>query len=111
MAVVSKEQLMSQIKNVLGDNTSDEAISLLENVSDTLDASSNADAEELKKQLAEAQKKAEEIDKNWREKYTNRFNAPVPQPSTPVDPSGEGEDEEEEEEEPKTFSDLFSTDN
>lgn len=109
MAVKKKEEIINQLTNILGDNkTSDEAIALLEDVSDTLDAGNSASVEDLTKKLEEANKKLEDNDKSWREKYASRFNAPTPNPAPDPDPSGDGEGDDGEEEEPKTFGDLFS---
>ena len=110
MAVRTKDELIKQITDALGDNkTSDAGIALLEDIADTLDASSSTDVDDLKKQLEEANKKVEDTDKAWREKYTQRFNSPIDPKSNP-DPSGEGAGEppEDDPEEPKTFGDLFT---
>lgn len=61
MAVRKKEELIETIRSIVGD--SDEAITLIEDVNDTLDASSDD----------EWKKRYEENDKMWREKYISRF--------------------------------------
>lgn len=110
MAVVSKDDLLKQVKDYLKEDTSDEAITLLENVSDTLNSMSSEDVEELKKQLAEANEKADKIDKEWRVKYTDRFNSPLPKPEKKGDIETPYEtDDDEEEDEPTKFEDLFTT--
>ena len=69
MAVKSKEELLEIIRNRIGDDTSDEAITLLEDVADTL-----TDYEERSKSEGEDWKtKYEENDKAWRERYRERF--------------------------------------
>lgn len=68
MAVISKDELLQAISNRIGDDTSDEALALLEDVSDTLtdfDARLNDDTD--------WKQKYEENDKQWREKYRDRF--------------------------------------
>lgn len=95
MAVKTKDEIMSTIKTVLGDNQSDEAITLLEDVSDTLDATTGGgDGTDWKA-------KYEENDKNWREKYTSRF----------YNTGGEDDDglgaEDEHDDAPTTFEELF----
>lgn len=96
MAVKTKEEIIDSIKSKIGDNTDDETLSFLEDVSDTLEdleTKSKGDGTDWKK-------KYEENDKEWRTKYRDRF-------------FGKSEKEEQEEEheedkdEPKTFADLF----
>ena len=55
---------MASIKSKFGDDTSDETIALLEDISDTLDTI---------KEGADWKKKFDDNDKMWREKYTSRF--------------------------------------
>lgn len=89
MAVLSFDELIAKIKTKIGEDTSDESIELLEDVTDTFNA--NNDGEDWKT-------KYEENDKEWRKKYIDRFSGS----------SGSEPDEEEEEEEEKTtFEDLF----
>lgn len=89
MAVLSFDELIAKIKTKIGEDTSDESIELLEDVTDTFNA--NNDGEDWKT-------KYEENDKEWRKKYIDRFSG-----------SGGGDpyEEEEEEEEKTTFEDLF----
>ena len=95
MAVRTREELMELIKTRIGDDNSDESISFLEDVTDTLyDLEHNSTGDS-----AEWKTKFEENDAMWRKKYTDRFfNS-----SKKI----EEEEEEEEEENPKTFEDLF----
>ncbi len=66
--VLNKEEFLAAVKNRLGEDTSDDAIKFLEDVSDTYDdlAKRTGDSDEWKK-------KYEENDKSWRDKYTKRF--------------------------------------
>ena len=66
MAVKSREEIIAQLTSTIGDNTSDEAIALIEDVNDTL-GSINGDGTDWKAE-------AERIDREWREKYVARFN-------------------------------------
>lgn len=84
MAIKSKAELLEIIKNKVGDDTSDEALSLIEDVTDTLN---DLDKEDWKT-------KYEENDKSWREKYKQRFFN-----------SDHGEDDpDDEDEKPKSYS-------
>lgn len=94
MAVRNKEEILEAIKTRVGEQTDDETISFLEDVSDTLtdlETKANGDGEAWKT-------KYEENDKSWRERYTNRFFSKEPEPDPDPDPEPEVK---------KTFSDLF----
>lgn len=94
MAVKSKDDLLNSIRAKLGDDTSDDTLSLLEDVTDTFNSlSSTSDGEDWKK-------KYEDNDKQWREKYRDRFfntetddkdddpiNEPPPAPAPSTSPT------------------------
>lgn len=96
MAVRTKDELLEIIKGRIGDDSSDETISFLEDITDTLsdyeEKATNSDTEDWKT-------KFEENDKMWREKYRERF----------FSKKVENEDEDFEEDEVKSLSydDLF----
>ena len=97
--VRSKEELIEEIRAVVGDDTSDNVIALIENVSDTMTELETSDGEEWKQ-------KFEENDKMWREKYISRFTEGTTEPSAePTEPTTEPKEDDEEKE--KTFEDLF----
>lgn len=101
MAVRTQEELLTSIRGLLPDDTSDEAISLLEDLTDTLGSFSNTnnDNEDWKK-------KYEENDKEWRQKYRDRFFN-----TGSNDGKVDAKFEPEPEPEPtiKKFDDLFNT--
>ena len=66
MAVRKKDELLSAIRARLGDDTSDEALSLIEDFHDTLNDYDSRVGEDWKS-------KYEENDKTWRQKYRDRF--------------------------------------
>ena len=70
MAVRTKDELLEIIKGRIGDDSSDETISFLEDITDTLsdyeEKATNSNNEDWKT-------KYEENDKMWREKYRERF--------------------------------------
>lgn len=96
MAVKTKEEILSAIRARIGEDDSDEAISLLEDVADTLDYKVG-NGEDWKKRY-------EENDKAWRTKYKERFMS-----------SGKEKETEDEIEEEKddgknlTYEELFTT--
>ena len=93
MAIKTIEELMGAVRARVGEDTSDEAIAFVEDVSDTL--ASLSDAEDWKK-------KYEENDAEWRKRYQDRFF----NPDKPNDPEPEPDPE------PKklTFDELFKED-
>ena len=93
--VKTKEEILNSIKDILKDDTSDTALSLIEDLSDTLDSVKPSDETDWKT-------KYEENDAQWRQRYRDRFfSKPAQEEEEPDDPVPE------ETNEPKTFSDLF----
>lgn len=77
----SKTELMEQIRSRLGEDTGDDALSFLEDVSDTLDdlESKAADPEDW-------HQKYNDLDTEWRQRYRDRFynnEADEPEPEDP----------------------------
>lgn len=73
MAVLTKEQMLEKIKKCVGEDTSDEALKLIEDVSDTIN-----DYETKTKDTTDWEKKYKENDEQWRKKYKDRFfNVPA----------------------------------
>ena len=100
MAIKTQEELLNSIKELLKDDTSDESISLLEDVSDTLtELSANQDTENWKQ-------KYEDNDKQWRQKYRDRFFNTGSEEGAKFDKKFEQEKESEPVK--KTFEDLFT---
>ena len=64
---LSKEELLEKVKTYVGDRTDDETISLIEDISDSMEVTD--DGENWKE-------KYEELDNQWREKYIARFSGP-----------------------------------
>ena len=93
MAIKTIEELMGAVRARVGEDTSDEAIAFVEDVSDTLASLSNAE---------DWKKKYEENDAEWRKRYQDRFF----NPDNPNDPEPEPDHE------PKklTFDELFKED-
>lgn len=92
MAVCTTDEILESIKTRVGDSTEDTDLEFLEDVADTLsDLRSKSEGQE------DWKAKYEENDKQWREKYRDRF----------FEKKEEQEEEKEEPETPKTFEDLF----
>lgn len=97
MAVLTKDELLTSLKGILQDNTSDDALKILEDASDTI-----TDLEEKTKDSTKWKEKYEQNDKEWRTKYRDRFFKKTDDNPDPVP-------EEPDDEKPKKreFSDLF----
>lgn len=73
MAVLTKEQILDRIKVRIGEDTSDEALQLIEDISDTI-----GDYETKTKDSTDWEKKYKDNDEQWRKKYKDRFfNSPA----------------------------------
>lgn len=98
MAVRTREEIMELINSRIGEDSSDEALALIEDVTDTLndlETRANGDGKDWKSE-------AERIDADWRKKYRERFfNSD----------SNNEDDEDDEDDEPKklTYESLFKT--
>lgn len=68
MAIRKREELLSAIRERFTDDTSDEALGLLEDIADTFD-----DYENRANDSTDWKTKYEENDANWRQKYRDRF--------------------------------------
>ena len=93
MAIKTIEELMGAVRARVGEDTSDEAIAFVEDVSDTLASLSNAE---------DWKQKYEENDAEWRKRYQDRF----------FNPDKPNDHEPEPDPEPKklTFDELFKED-
>ena len=69
---LTNDEFMTKLKQIIGDRTDDEAISFIEDCKDTI----TGDKDDWKAKYEDAVREKEELDKNWRTKYTNRFFAP-----------------------------------
>lgn len=69
MAVLSKDEYFEKLRKMIGDDTTDESISVLEDFTDTY--------EDFERRLSnngeDWEKKAKEIDEAWKRRYRNRF--------------------------------------
>ena len=72
---LSKEELLQKVVSVIGDNTSDDVLTLLEDISDTVNTETNNENwQEKYTQLDnDWQEKYTQLDNDWRQKYKERF--------------------------------------
>lgn len=73
MARLTQEEFMSKLKTIIGDRTDDEAISFIEDCKDTI----SEDKDDWKSKYDDLLKEKNELDKTWRQKYTDRFFSSV----------------------------------
>lgn len=68
MAIKSREELLKSLNTLIGDNSTDENLAILEDVTDTL-----KDYEDKTADQTEWKAKYEQNDADWRKKYRDRF--------------------------------------
>ena len=69
---LTNDEFMTKLKQIIGDRTDDEAISFIEDCKDTV----TGDKDDWKVKYEAAVKEKEDVDKMWRQKYTDRFFSP-----------------------------------
>lgn len=96
MAVRTKEEILELIGERIGEDTSDEAISMIEDITDTLD-----DYQARVEESGDWKSKYEENDAAWRARYKARFFG-IAEEDPATDP-----EETEDAKEKTTFEELF----
>lgn len=105
MAVVNKDTIMERLRENFNDNDSDDVLGLLEDVTDTLN-----DYQSRLEENGDWKERYEQNDREWRQKYKDRFfnNDPEPDPESEPDKDPEPEpDKDPEQATPTTFEELF----
>lgn len=100
MAIKSKDELLTELKAKLGEDDSDDTLSFIEDISDTYD-----DMSDQLSKSGEWKAKYEQNDKEWRQKYRDRFfSKPIDEPdiNPPTEPATEPK-------KPMNYADLFKT--
>lgn len=93
--VRTPEELLADITAQIGDDTSDEALALIENVTDTVNSLTQKSGEDW-------EQKYKDNDAAWRKRYRDRFSGTV-KPD-----EDEDFDAEDAPSKPKRFEDLFT---
>lgn len=84
----TREELLTQIRDMIGDSTDDNALSILEDVTDTY-----ADLETRAADNTDWQARYNQLDQEWRQRYRDRFTSgsddtpprdPDPEPSETI---------------------------
>lgn len=98
MAVRTREEILESIRSRIGEDTSDESISLLEDITDTME-----DYETRVADKTDWKNKYDELDATWRRKYIERFSG-----KSGEDIKNEQEEQIKDDDEPRTFDELFT---
>lgn len=96
MPKITKSEWLDKFSKFIGDDTSEEAIELIEDVSDSWDDSGE-----------DWHAKYDELDETWKKKYRDRFFDGTDKTPTGEDPAGETH--EEQKEEILTYEDFFES--
>lgn len=105
MAKLSKEDLIKKVNEMFGEDATDEQISLLEDISDSMGDSNNDELETTKQALTQAQTDLKE----FKQKYRERFLGGVDNNPSPQDVHDEQNEDREEEDKKLSYDDLFKT--
>lgn len=93
MAIKTKQEVLDGLKKFIPDeDTSDDTLTFLKDVADTLDAGADG---------AAWKQKAEDVEKKWKQKYKDAFYNPPDKPDSEPDPDPEPKR--------RSYADLFKT--
>lgn len=97
MAIKTKEEILSSINALVGENTDDNVLSIIEDVTDTI-----ADYESKTADATDWKQKYEDNDREWRQRYKERFMS-----SDEDVPDNNKDNADESTPKPMSFEDLF----
>lgn len=97
MAVVNKDTIMERLRENFNDNDSDDVLGLLEDVTDTLN-----DYQSRLEENGDWKERYEQNDREWRQKYKDRFFNNEPEPDPEPEP-----DKDPEQATPTSYEELF----
>lgn len=103
MSVLERERFFEAVQARVGDDTSDEAIQFIEDMTDTyneMETRATGDGVDWKERY-------EELDEKWKKKYAHRFFSGGAAPSRTVTRNEDEEETEEERNDKITYKDLF----
>lgn len=103
MAKLRKEDLIKKVNEMFGDDATDEQLSLLEDISDSMGDSNNDELETTKQALAKAQTDLKE----FKQKYRERFLGGVDNNPSPQDVKNDIKEDRETEDKKLSYDNLF----
>ena len=102
MAVRTRDEILAAIRSRLGDDTSDDALTIIEDIDDTFKDYETRTGEDWKS-------KYDELDAQWRKRYRARFIQKADDDETTTqDVKVENEEDLKDESEVKDFDELFT---
>ena len=102
MAVRTRDEILAAIRSRLGDDTSDDALTIIEDIDDTFKDYETRIGEDWKG-------KYDELDAQWRKRYRDRFFQKADNgETTPEDVKDDNKEDLKEESEVKDFDELFT---
>ena len=102
MAVRTRDEILAAIRSLLGDDTSDDALTIIEDIDDTFKDYETRIGEDWKG-------KYDELDAQWRKRYRDRFfQKPDNGETTQENVKDDNEEDLKEESEVKDFDELFT---
>lgn len=102
MSVRTRDEILAAVRSRLGDDTSDDALTIIEDIDDTFKDYETRTGEDWKT-------KYEELDAQWRKRYRDRFFQKADNgETTPEDVKDDNEEDLKEESEVKDFDELFT---
>lgn len=102
MAVRTRDEIMEAIRARLGDDTSDDALAIIEDINDTFDDYETRTGDDWKS-------KYDELDASWRKRYRDRFFQSPGDKDTDRDKVvGDNEEDLKDEGKEKSFEELFT---
>lgn len=113
MAVLTREDYLSRLQELIGERNDDEALGILEDFTDTFDNGMSDNSEELtalRDEVENLKNENVELENTWRNKYKARFYGGSDEEANPSNQSetdGTGTAEEVPEPEDITIDDLF----
>lgn len=101
MGVRTRDEILTAVRSYMGDDTSDDALTIIEDIDDTF--------EDYETRIGENWKgKYDELDAEWRKRYRDRFfQKPDNGETNPDDVKDDNEEDLKEESEIKDFDELF----
>lgn len=105
MPRISKDDLIKKVSAYIGEDNSEEALSILEDISDSYD---EVDVTEYENKISTLEKDIADLDASWRTRYRERFENKDATPTTQPEPEISIEDSVPSEEDvtPPSFEDI-----
>lgn len=105
MPRISKDDLIKKVSAYIGEDNSEEALSILEDISDSFE---EVDVTEYENKISTLEKDIADLDASWRTRYRERFENKDATPTTQPEPKISIEDSVPSEEDvtPPSFEDI-----